>query len=82
MMDVCRKAQTEIKESKEYFDISPIMSSFSNPDTKSPIERNGCDNEVAGIKTANCNVKRTHNCELKAEENFDKENSFEIKIDL
>lgn len=56
MMDVCRKAQTEIKESKEHFDISPIILSFNNPDSKSPIEYNGCNGEIAGIKTANCNI--------------------------
>lgn len=56
MMDVCRKAQTEIKESKEHFDISSIISSFNNPDSKSSIEHKGCNSEIAGIKTANCNV--------------------------
>lgn len=54
MMGVCRKAQTEIRESKERFDISPIISAFKNLDSKSrfkvPIEHNDCNSEITGIK--------------------------------
>lgn len=49
VMDVCRKAQTEIRGSKEISDISSIVSSLKNPDSKSPIEHNGYNNEITGI---------------------------------
>jgi len=69
-MDVCRKAQTEIRGNKEISDISPIMS-FKNLDTKSPID-NGYSNEIAN-RIANYNIpQRIHNVESKAEENFGK----------
>ncbi|XP_071653282.1 uncharacterized protein [Temnothorax longispinosus] len=46
MMDVCRKAQTEIRESKETSDISPIISSSKSPGLKSPIKHNGFNSEI------------------------------------
>ncbi|XP_077264067.1 uncharacterized protein LOC143898447 isoform X2 [Temnothorax americanus] len=46
VMDVCRKAQTEIRESKETSDISPIISSSKSSGLKSPIKHNGCNSEI------------------------------------
>jgi len=71
VMDVCRKAQTEIRGSKEISDISPIISSFKNSDTKSLIN-NDYNSEIVN-RIANYNIpQRIHNVESKAEENFGK----------
>ncbi|XP_018349331.1 PREDICTED: uncharacterized protein LOC108752761 isoform X2 [Trachymyrmex septentrionalis] len=72
MMDVCRKAQTEIKGNKEASNISSIMS-FKNSDSKSTFERNDYNSEIMDVnRTTNCNIfQRIHNMELKAEENLD-----------
>jgi len=73
MMDVCRKAQTEIKGNKEASNISSIMS-FKNSDSKSTFERNDYNSEIMDVnRTTNCNIfQRIHNMELKAEENLGK----------
>ncbi|KYM79889.1 hypothetical protein ALC53_09594 [Atta colombica] len=70
MMDVCRKAQTEIKGSKETSVISSIMS-FKNSDSNSSFKCNDYNSENMDINT-NCNIsQKIHNMELKTEENFD-----------
>jgi len=71
MMDVCRKAQTEIKGSKETSVISSIMS-FKNSDSKSSFKCNDYNSENMDINT-NCNIsQKIRNMELKTEENFGK----------
>lgn len=72
-MGVCRKAQTEIRGSKEISDTSPIMSSFKNSSSKSSIEHNGYNSEITSAKAANRNIpQRTHIVELNTEETFGK----------
>ncbi|XP_011690061.1 PREDICTED: uncharacterized protein LOC105451365 isoform X3 [Wasmannia auropunctata] len=76
VMDVCRKAQTETRESKEAPDISSITSSFKNPGSKSPNETNCCNSEITSAdRIANFNIPQSiHDVEFKAEENFDTSN--------
>lgn len=82
MMGVCRKAQTEIRGSKEPSDVSLIMSPSKNSGFKSPVEHNDDYNSEITGKITNCNItQKTCNVELKNEENFGKGSSG-IKIDL
>lgn len=73
MMDVCQKAQTEIRGSKEMSDIS-IISPFKNRGLKSPIKLNGC-NKITGTKIEFFREFIT----LKAEENFGKKILLRLK---
>lgn len=49
MMDVCQKAQTEIRGNKDTSILS-IISPFKNRGLKSAIEHNGCSNKITGTK--------------------------------
>ncbi|XP_036143117.1 uncharacterized protein LOC105838113 [Monomorium pharaonis] len=69
VMEVCQKAQTEIRGSKESSDISPISSS-KNSGSKSPVGHN--DNSEITDKIKNCDFpQRIYNAELKDEDNYD-----------
>lgn len=75
MMDVCRKGQTEVKESKGTFDIprEQIALLFKNPGSKSSVENRNCKFEIAIVnKIPNCSLREHRNIEQKADEHSDK----------
>lgn len=78
MMGVCRKAQTEIKESKGTSDTSQqLMTSFKNSDPKSSMILYDCNSEVVLTnKIRNNNIpQKIHNVEERIEESFGKMSS-------